>query len=133
LRLVSRHGPVVVAVAVAVSAAVVAVPAVFVAALWLHNPLEAEPSTAVVASALALPVLADFAQPRIGMEALILPVEVSADQPVRSDTTMEAPACLVLGHTNSADRKSNRRDRIPAGTQPLLASRIARHHQQGKT
>ena len=120
-------------VSVVVSAAVVAVLAVFVAALSLPNPLEAEPSAAVVASALALPVLADFAQPRIGMEALILPVEVSADQPVRSDTTMEAPACLVLGHTNSADRESNRRDRMLAGTQPLLASKIGRHHQSRKT
>lgn len=116
-----------------VSAAEVSVPAVFVAALWLPNPLEAEPSAAVVALALALPVLADFAQPRMGMEALILPVEVWADQPVRSDTTTEAAAHLLLGHTSSADRETNRRDRIPAETQPLLASRIARHHQQGKT
>ena len=75
----------------------------------------------------------DFAQPRRGSGVSILPVEVSADQPVRSDTTMEAPACLVLGHTNSADREANRRDRMLAGTQPLLASRIARHHQRGKT
>ena len=64
----------------------------------------------MVALALALPVLAaaDFAQPRIGMEALILPVEVSADQPVHSDTTTEAAARLLLGHTNSADGQINR-------------------------
>ena len=64
---------------------------------------------AEVASALAVPVLAaDFAQPRIGMGALILPVEVSADQPVHSDTTTEAAARLLLGHTNSADGETNR-------------------------
>jgi len=40
--------------------------------------------------------------------ALILLVEVSADQPVHSDTTTEAPARLLLGHTNSADGKTNR-------------------------
>ena len=61
-----------------VSAAVALVLAVFVAALWLPNPLQAESGAAVVALALAVPVLAaaDFAQPRIAMEALILPVEV---------------------------------------------------------
>ena len=41
------------------------VAAVFVAAVWLPNTLEAEPGAAVVALALALPVLAAFAQPRI--------------------------------------------------------------------
>ena len=52
------------------------------------------------------------------MEALILPVEVSADQPVRSDTTTEAAARLLLGHTNSADgetRKSIDEIAMPAG------------------
>jgi len=52
LRLVSRHGLAVVAVvavffteevSVVVSAAVALVLAVFVAALWLANPLQAEP------------------------------------------------------------------------------------------
>ena len=47
-------------VSVVVSAAVALVLAVFVAALWLPNPLEAEPGAAVVALALALPVLAAF-------------------------------------------------------------------------
>ncbi len=67
-------------------------------------------SAAVVALALALPVLAavHFAQPRIAMGALILPVEVLADQPVHSDTTTEAAARLLLGHTNSADGETNR-------------------------
>src|SRR4051794_30454984 len=40
--------------------------------------------------------------------ALILPAEVSADQPVRSDTTTETAARLLLGHTNSADGETNR-------------------------
>ncbi len=91
---------------VVVSAAVALVLVVFVAAVWLSNPLEAEPGAAVVALALAVPVLAAFAQPRMG--ALILPVEVSADQPVRSDTTTEAAARLLLGHTNSAGGETNR-------------------------
>jgi hypothetical protein len=115
-------------VSVVVSAAAVLVLAVFVAALWLSNPLQAEPSAAVVALGLALPVLVAFAQLRMGMEALILPVEVSAVQPVRSDTTTEAAALLPLGPINPAASKINRRARMPAGTQPLLASRIARHH-----
>ena len=76
---------------------------------------------------------ADFAQPRIRMAALILPLEVSAAQPVHSDITTEAAAALLLRHTNSEERETNRRDRMPGGTQPLLASRIARHHQQRKT
>jgi hypothetical protein len=94
-------------VPVVVSVAVALVLVVFVAAVWLPNPLEAEPGAAVVALALAVPVLAAFAQPRICMEALILPVEVLADQPVHSDTTTEA-ARLLLGHTNSADGETNR-------------------------
>ena len=67
-------------VSVVVSAAVALVLAVFVAALWLPNPLQAESGAAVVALALAVPVLAaaDFARPRIAMEALSLPVEASA-------------------------------------------------------
>ena len=84
----------------------------------------------LTSAALAVPVLAaeDFVQPHIGTGALILPVEVLADQPVHSDTTTEAAARLLFGHTNSADGETNRRDRMAAGTQPLLASRIARHH-----
>jgi len=95
-------------VSVVVSAAVALVLAVFVAALWLPNTLAAEPGAAVVALALAVPVLAAFVQPRICLGALILPVEVSADQPVRSDTTTEAAARLLLGRINSADGETNR-------------------------
>jgi hypothetical protein len=64
----------------------------------------------VTSAALAVPVLAeaDFAQHRRGSGALILPVEASADQPVRSDITTEAAARLLLGHTNSADGETNR-------------------------
>jgi hypothetical protein len=115
-------------VSVVVSAVVALVPAGFAAALWLPNPLQAESGAAVVALALAVPVsaAADFAQPRIGITALILPLEVSAAQPVHSDITTEAAARLLLGHTNSAEGKTNRPDRMPAGTQPLLASRIDR-------
>ena len=76
-----------------VSAAVALLLAVFVAALWLPNTLEAEPGAAVVALALAVP---------------ILPVAVSSDQPVHSDTTTEATARLLLGHTNSAHGETNR-------------------------
>ena len=47
-------------VSVVVSAAVVLVLAVFVAALWLPNPLQAESGAAVVALALAVPVLRGF-------------------------------------------------------------------------
>jgi hypothetical protein len=42
------------------------------------------------------------------MEALILPLEVSAVQTVHSDITTEAAARLLLGHTNSADGQINR-------------------------
>ena len=60
-------------------------------------------------SPVAVHVLAaDFAQLRIRMGALILPVEVSADQPVHSDTITEAAARLLLRHTNSADGETNR-------------------------
>ena len=92
------------------SAAVVSVLVVFVAALWLANPLQAESGAEVAALALAVPVLApaDFAQPRTTMEALILPLEVSAAQPVHSDITTEAAARLLLGQTNSADGQTNR-------------------------
>jgi hypothetical protein len=51
---------------------------------------------------------ADFAQPHLGMGALILPVEVSADQPVRSDITTETAARLLLAHTSSTDWETNR-------------------------
>jgi hypothetical protein len=61
-------------------------------------------------AALAVLVLgaADFVQPRRGSGVPNLPVEVSADQAVRSDTTTEAAARLLLGHTNSADGETNR-------------------------
>ena len=95
-------------VSVVVSAAVALVLVAFVAAVSVPDPLEAEPRAAVVALALAVHVLAPFAQTRTCIAALILPVEVSADQPVRSDTTTEAPARLLLGHTNSADVETNR-------------------------
>ena len=96
-------------VSVVVSAAVALVLAVFVAALWLPNPLQAEPGAAVVALALAVPVLRGVSpSPVYHTEALILPVEVSADQPVHSDITTEAAARLLLGHTNSADGETNR-------------------------
>jgi hypothetical protein len=116
LRLVSRHGPAAVVAAVSteevsvvVSAAEAVVLAVFAAALWLPNPLQAESGAAVVALALAVPVLAaaDFAEPHIGMEALILPLEVSAAQSVHSDITTEAAVRLLLEHTNSADAQIN--------------------------
>ena len=107
-------------VGTSVVAAVTSVEAVLVAATLLE----------VTSAALAVPVLAaeDFVQPRIGMGALVLPAEVLADQPVHSDTTTEVAARLLLGHPNSADGETNRCNRMPAGTQPLLASRIARHH-----
>ena len=95
-------------VSVVVSAAVALVLVAFVAAVSVPDPLEAEPRAAVVALALAIPVLAAFAQPRMCMGGLILPVEVSADQPVRSDTTTEAAAHLLLGQTNSAAEETNR-------------------------
>jgi hypothetical protein len=84
--------------------------AVSAAALSLPNPLQAESGAAVVASALAVPVLAeaDFDQPRTDITALISPLEVSAARPVHSDITTEAAARLLLGHTNSADRQINR-------------------------
>jgi hypothetical protein len=76
----------------------------------VSDALQGELVLAEMALALAVPVLAaaDFAQPHIGMEALNLPVEVSAAQPVRSDITTEAAARLLLGHTNSVDRETNR-------------------------
>jgi hypothetical protein len=122
-------------VSVVVSAAVALVLAVFAAALSLPSLLQAESGAAVVALALAVPVsaAADFDRPRIGITALILPLEVSAAQPVHSNITTEAAARLLLGHTNSAEGKTTRPERMPAGTQPLLASRIDRLYQQGKT
>jgi hypothetical protein len=87
----------------AVAAALTLVEAVLVAAILVE----------VTSAALAVPVLeafakADFAQPRIGMGALILPLEVWADRLVHSDITAEAAARLLLGHTNSADGETNR-------------------------
>ena len=74
----------------------------------VSDTLQGELVLGEVESVLAECAETDFAQPRIGMGALILPVEVSADQPVHSDTTTEAAARLLLGHTNSADGKTNR-------------------------
>jgi hypothetical protein len=74
----------------------------------VSNTLQWELVLAEVESVLADCAEADLAQPRIGMGALILPLEVSADQLVHSDTTTEAAARLLLGHTNSADAETNR-------------------------
>ena len=74
----------------------------------VSDTLQGELVFAEVESVLAECAEVDFAQPRIAMGALILPVEVSADQPVHSDTTTEAAARLLLGHTNSADGETNR-------------------------
>jgi hypothetical protein len=74
----------------------------------VSDTLQGELVLAEVESVLAAFAEADFAQPRIGMGVLIFPLEVSADQPVHSDTTTEAAARLLVGHTNSADGKTNR-------------------------
>ena len=63
---------------------------------------------AEVESVLAECAEADFAPPHIGTGALILSVEVSADQPTHSNTTTEAAAPLLPGHTNSGDGETNR-------------------------
>jgi hypothetical protein len=100
-----------VAVVVDLLAAATSVGAVSTAVgLVVSDTLQGELVLAEVESVLAVPVLAaeDFAQPRPGLGALILPVEVSADQPVHSNTTTEATARLLLGHTNSADGETNR-------------------------
>ena len=96
-----------------VSAAVALVPAVFVAALWLPNPLQAEPGAEVVELALAIPMLpafaeTNFAQLHIGMAALILPPEIPAAQPVHSDPTTVVAKRLRLGHINSPHGETNR-------------------------
>ena len=93
-----------------VSAAVALGLAVFVAALCLPNPLQAESGAAVVALDLGIPILSEaaFAQPRIGITPLILPLEIPAAQPVHSDITTEAAGRLLRGHTNSADGQINR-------------------------
>jgi hypothetical protein len=82
----------------AVAAVVTSVEAAFVAAALAE----------LTSVALADFAEAGFAQPRPRSGALILPVEVSADQPVRSDTTTEAAARLPPGHTNSVDGETNR-------------------------
>jgi hypothetical protein len=74
----------------------------------VSDMLQGELVLAEVESVLAECGEADFAQPRIGMRALILPLEVSAAQRVHSDTTTEAAAHLLLGHTKSADGETNR-------------------------
>jgi hypothetical protein len=125
LRLVNQHGPaagVVVVLQVAVvsaevvwevvSTAQVSV-VVFVAALWLPSPLQAESGAVVAELALAILILPAFAetclaQLRMDMGGLSLRAEVSAHQPVHSDTTTGATARLLPGHTNSADRETNR-------------------------
>ena len=86
--------------------------------LWPPNPLQAEPGAAVVALALALPVLAaaDFARPRPAMGALILPVEVVGG-PTGAFRYYNGGSRHVcpLGHTNSADGETNRRGRMLTG------------------
>jgi hypothetical protein len=74
----------------------------------VSDTLQADLVFAEVESVLAECAQADFTQPRTVMGALILPVEVLADQPVHCDTTTEAAARLLLGHTNSADGETNR-------------------------
>ena len=93
----------------------------------VSDTLQGELVLEEVESVLAECAETGFAQPRIRMGALILLLEVWADRLVHSDITADAAARLLLGHTNSADAETNRRDRMPAGTQPLLASRIDRH------
>jgi len=74
----------------------------------VSDRLQGELMLAEVESVLAECAETDFAQPRIRMGALILPLEVWADQLVRSDITAEAAARPLLGHTNSADGETNR-------------------------
>jgi len=74
----------------------------------VSDTLQGELVVAEVESVLAECAAEDFVQPRICIGALILPVEVSADQPVHSDTTTEAAARLLLGHTSLADGETNR-------------------------
>jgi hypothetical protein len=76
--------------------------------LVVSDRLQGELVLAEVESVLVAFAEAKFAQPRIGTGALILPLEASAAQPVHSDTTTEAAARLLLGHTNSADGETNR-------------------------
>jgi hypothetical protein len=89
---------------------VVAVGTSVVAAAVVLTLVVAATLLEATSAALGVPVLAaaHFAQPRIVMGALILPVEVLADQTVHSDTTTEAAARLLLEHTNSADEETNR-------------------------
>jgi hypothetical protein len=105
LLLVSRYGLAAAAAVVVVAAVVTSVEGAFVAGAFVAAAL-----VELTSAALAVPVLAeaDFAQPHPGSGALILPVEVSADQPVHSNTTTEATARRLLGHTNSADAETNR-------------------------
>jgi hypothetical protein len=74
----------------------------------VSDRLQGELVLAEVESVLAECAETDFAQLRIAMGVLILPVEVSAGQPVHSDTITEPAARLLLGHTNSADGETNR-------------------------
>ena len=74
----------------------------------VSDTLQGELVLAVVESVLAECAETDFAQPRIRMGALILPLEVWAGRLVHSDTTTEAAARLLLGRTNSADGETNR-------------------------
>ena len=103
MLLVSRYGLVVAAVVVTSVGAVSTAGGSVV-----PDTLQGELVLAEVESVLAAFAAAEFAQPRIHMAALILPVEVSADQQVHSDTTTEAAARLLLGHTNSADGENKR-------------------------
>ena len=74
----------------------------------VSDTLQGELVLAEVESVLAECDETDFAQPRIRMGALILPLEVWADRLVHSNITAEAAARLLLGRTNSADGETNR-------------------------
>jgi phage tail protein X len=72
------------------------------------DTLQAELVLAEAESVLAECTEAELPQSRPGTETLILPLEVSADQPVHLDPTTEAAAHLLLGHINSAAAETNR-------------------------
>ena len=100
-------------VSVVDSAAVALVLAVFVAAVWPAQHFGGGAVSRGGGVGFGTPRFGGvrgngLAQPHIVMGALILPVEVSAEQPVHSDITTEAAARLLLGHTNSADGEINR-------------------------
>jgi hypothetical protein len=98
--LLSRHGP-----AAALVVVVTSVEAALVAVTLVELALVEVTSAEWAVLGLGAP---DFAQPRRGSGGLILRVEVSADQPVHSNTITEAAARLLFGHTNSANPETNR-------------------------